>query len=26
MMGYAEIKEKTPDIMVVKLGNFPKKS
>jgi len=23
MMGYAEIKEKTPDIMQVKLGNLP---
>jgi len=23
MMGYAEIKEKTPDIMVIKLGNLP---
>ena len=26
MMGYAEIKEKTPDIMVVKLGNLPAKA
>ena len=26
MMGFAEIKEKTPDIMVVELGNFPAKS
>jgi hypothetical protein len=26
MMGYAEIKEKTPDIMQVKLGNLPAKS
>ena len=26
MMGYAEIKEKTPDIMVIKLGNLPAKA
>ena len=23
MMAYAEVKEKTPDIMVMKLGNLP---
>ncbi len=26
MMGYAEIKERTPDIMVIKLGNLPAKA
>ena len=26
MMGYAEIKEKTPDIMKIELGNLPAKA